>query len=217
MEEIILAGFGGHAKSVIDSIEQKQRFRIIGFTDVKPVDSYRGYPYLGTDAVLEQYYRKGIRNAFISVGYLGRGKVRDNLYKQIKSIGYNLPVIIDATAIIANDVKIGEGTFVGKRAVVNSSSEIGKMCIINTGAVIEHDNRIGDFSHVAVKGTLCGSVKLADHCMVGANATIIQNISVGAETLIGAGSVVYRDVSARMKIIGSSKYIFERQDADYKV
>ncbi|WP_156032724.1 hypothetical protein [Selenomonas sp. FC4001] len=35
MEDIVLVGFGGHAKSVADCIEREGKYHIAGYTDVK--------------------------------------------------------------------------------------------------------------------------------------------------------------------------------------
>ena len=43
MNDIILAGFGGHAKGVIDSIEKSGLFHITGYTDPEFRGEYRGY------------------------------------------------------------------------------------------------------------------------------------------------------------------------------
>lgn len=194
MDDIILVGFGGHAKSVIDSIEKSNRYCIIGYTDIAAKEAYRGYKYLGSDDVLQEYYDKGVRFAFITVGYMGRDRLRDSLYKKLKEIGFQLPVIVDPTAVLAEDAAIGEGTFIGKNCIINSAVNIGKMCIINTGAVIEHENQIDDFTHVAVCAVLCGKVLIAAHCFIGANTTLIQNIKVGEGSVIGAGSIILRDI-----------------------
>ena len=85
---------------------------------------------------------------------MGEDDIREGVYDRLKQIGYRIPIIADPSAIMADGIQIGEGTFIGKRAVVNSNAKIGKMCIINTGAIVEHDNDIGDFSHIAVGGTL---------------------------------------------------------------
>lgn len=202
MEDIILVGFGGHAKSVVDTIEKEGSYHIIGFTDPMPNREYKGYHCLGNDNVLEEYFAKGIKYAFITLGYMGRGKDRDVLYKKLKKIGYQLPAIIDSSAVLAEDVKIGEGTFVGKSAVINAAAAIGKMCIINTGAVVEHENQIGDFTHVSVNSTLCGNVSVSGHCFIGANATVIQNKKIGEKSVIGAGSIVLRDVLPEEVVYG---------------
>ena len=190
MKDIILVGFGGHAKSVIDSIEKAGQYKIIGYTDVETGNEYRGYRYLGSDDVLQQYFDRGIKYAFISAGYMGKGDLRCRLYKKAKEIGYMFPAIVDVSAQIAVDVQIGEGCFVGKGAIINSDAMIGKMCIINSGAIVEHDCRVGEFSHISVGTVLCGNVKVGQSAFVGANATVIQGRTVGNGCTIGAGEVM---------------------------
>ena len=205
MEDIVLVGFGGHAKSVIDSIERGGKYRIAGFTEVKKREPYRGYAYLGTDDDLEAVYKSGVRHAFVCIGYMGTGIVRDSLYKRLKTIGFILPLICDPSAVVSENCLIGEGTFIGKGCVINAEASIGKMCILNTSSVVEHEAEVGDFSHVAVGTVLCGQVRVGGHCLVGANSTVIQGLSIGSYSIVGAGSVVLRDVCENEKVYGVVK------------
>lgn len=187
MQDIILVGYGGHAKSIADCIERKNEYRIIGYTDLKENESK--YPYLGDDTVLKKYYKKGVKNAFVGIGYLGKEDLRERIYKNIKEIGFDLPSIIDPSAIVSESAVIGEGVFVGKKAVVNADALIGKMAIINTGAIVEHECMIGDFAHVAVGAVLCGQVTVGRASLIGANATILQCREIDDSSIIPAGSV----------------------------
>lgn len=196
MESIILLGIGGHAHSIVDSIESNNEYNIYGFLDVEERvgEQYRDYKVIGTDDLLEDCFQRGIKNAFVSIGYLGTGNIRNVLYGRLKAIGFHLPNIIDRTAVIAKDVIMGEGNFVGKTAVINSTAKIGNMCIINTGAIVEHDCQIGDFSHVSVKSVLCGNVHVGREAFIGANATIIQEKSIGNKCIIGAGAIIRKNI-----------------------
>lgn len=207
MEDILLIGFGGHCKSIIDSIESNNQYNICGILDIKEKigEQYRGYKVLGTDEDLKHFYDKGIKNVFICIGYMGNSNVRNNLYLTVKKIGFNMPNIIDKTAIIAKDVQLGEGIFVGKRAVLNSNVKIGNMAIINTGAIVEHDSYVGEFSHISIGSILCGNVRVEENVFVGANSTIIQGKNIGKNTIIGAGSIVLNDILKYNKKYGVVK------------
>lgn len=196
MEDIILLGSGGHAHSVVDSIEQVNQYHVVGFLDVaeKQENSYKGYQVCGTDDDLRDYYLEGVKNAFVAIGYMGNNTVRFSLYKRLKEIGFNIPNIIDITAIVADDVVLEDGIFIGKRAVVNTNSVIKRMSIINTGAIIEHDCFLGEYSHLAVGGILCGGVSVGTRTLIGANATVIQNIKIGNDVIVGAGTVIAKDL-----------------------
>lgn len=196
MEDIILLGLGGHAHSVVDSIEQSGKYNIIGFLDTEKMQGkqYKDYHVLDTDDALQKYFNSGIKNAFITIGFMGHGMVRNRLYQRLKDIGFIIPNIIDSTAVIAEDVKLEEGTFVGKKAVINANAKIGEMCIINTGAIVEHDCIVRAFSHVSVGSVMCGGVLVGKQTFIGANTTVIQERNIGDFCIIGAGMVIRKDV-----------------------
>lgn len=207
MKKIILLGCGGHAKSIVDVIESKGIYKIVGFIGKDEDKSfiYRDYKVIGSDQDLDFIYGSGVANAFVSIGFMGEGKIRNNLYEQIKHIGFNIPSIIDDTAVISADAIIGEGTFVGKNAVVNSDSVVGKMSIINTAAIVEHDCNVGDFSHISVSTVLCGNVCVGSNSFIGANSTIIQGKKLGNNVIVGAGSTVLTDLSDNKRVFGIVK------------
>lgn len=195
MEDIILLGMGGHAHSVIDSIEQAGKYRIIGFLDREEMQgrSYKDYSVLGMDADMGRYFEKGVRNAFVTVGFMGDGDIRERLYHQLKDVGYTLPNIIDETAVVSENAKLADGIFIGKNAVINANAKIGKMCIVNTGAIVEHDCRVGDFSHVAIGSVLCGGVTVGERTLIGANTTVIQEKRIGSNCIVAAGVTVRKN------------------------
>lgn len=188
MEDIILVGYGGHARSVADCIERAGIYSIIGYTDTVCYET--NYTYLGTDEVLEQYRGKGIKNAFVAIGYMGKGNLREKLYNKLKKLDFILPSVVDPSAIISASAEINEGSFIGKGAIINAEARIGKMCMINTRALIEHECCIDDFSHIAVGAVLCGQVFIGCNSFIGANATIIQNIKLPECTFVPAGKVI---------------------------
>lgn len=202
MEDIILLGLGGHAHSVVDSIEQVGKYNIKGFLDTEDMwgKYFKNYRVLGTDDELQKYFDKGIRNAFVTIGYMGHGDVRNRLYRQIKDIGYAIPNIIDKTAIVSENSELEEGIFIGEKAVVNANAKIEKMCIINTGAIVEHDCTVGEFSHIAVGSVLCGGVSIGKQTLIGANATVIQEKKIENHCIIGAGMIIRKDVKKQREV-----------------
>ena len=202
MDDILLVGAGGHAKSVIDSIEAEGKFNIVGFLDKDTQLQYKGYKTIGIDDDALKLFEHGIQNAFITIGFLGKSNLRMELYKRLKAIGYHFPNIIDPSAILANGIRIGEGNFIGKRAVLNADVAISSMNIINTGAIIEHDCKIGSNVHLSVGSIACGGVFIHDNTFIGANATIIQGIEIGQEVIVGAGAVVITKVEGNSTVAG---------------
>ena len=195
MEDIIILGKGGHARSLVDILERENKYRITGYVvnnEQEEVDER--YPIIGFDYDLEKIFQSGITIAAVGVGYLGKSDLRERLWKRLKEIGFKLPTACDPSAIVANNVQIGEGCFIGKGAIINANASVGNLCIINTGAIIEHDCCVNEFSHISVGSVLCGNVKVGRAAFVGANATVIQGKTIGDRCTIGAGVVVRKDL-----------------------
>jgi sugar O-acyltransferase, sialic acid O-acetyltransferase neuD family len=211
MEKIILLGAGGHAKTIVDTLVRQKQYEISGFIAPKKIGTeiYRGYTVIGDDLDLETLFQSGIRYVAVTIGYMGGANLREQLYQRLKEIGYLLPIICDNTAVIADGVQIGEGSYIGRNVVINAEAEIGKMCILNTASVVEHESIIGDFSHVAVGAVICGQVSVGRSVFVGANATVIQQIRVGNGAVIGAGAVVVKNIPERAVTLGNPARIIK--------
>lgn len=220
MERMIILGRGGHAASLVDALERQNLYEIAGYvvndageadtrdTDVRDAECRHTsnlpgkYPVLGGDDSLAQMFQSGIRHAAVGIGFLGESDLRERLWRTLKGIGFSLPVICDPSAVLAGNVSIGEGAFIGKGAIINVNAQVGRMCIINTGAIVEHDCQVGDFSHVSVGSVLCGGVQIGRSTFVGANATVIQGRRVGDGCIVAAGTTVRKDVEEHHVVFG---------------
>ncbi len=197
-ENILIIGGGGHAKVIISILKRNDAYNIIGYTDKINKGTLLGIKYLGTDTVLSKFYKENIcRKAILGVGQVLNNNFRQKVIKNILEIGFNFPAIISNTAIVNEDVEIGNGTVVFDGAIINTGTKIGKYSIINTGAIIEHDCQISDFTHIAPGAVLSGGVKVKKNTMIGAGATVIQNIKIGGNIIIGAGAVVIKDCNKK--------------------
>ena len=73
MQKIVVLGAGGHAKSVIDTIEAQRKYEIAGIVDKSnQQDCYKKYKVIGSDSDLQDIYLSGVQRAFIAVGFLGK-------------------------------------------------------------------------------------------------------------------------------------------------
>lgn len=203
-KRLVLIGGGGHCKSVLDAALCMNAFKEIVITDhkISAGSKIMECKVIGNDSQLPRLYASGFTQAFIALGSIKDTKQREKIYQKASAIGFQFPNIIDPSAILSNEVILGKGIFIGKRAVVNSGSTIDDMSIINTGAIIEHDCQIGKFSHIAISASVCGGCKIGDSTFVGANTTIIQGVKIGRNCIIGAGSIVLGNVPEKNTVIG---------------
>ena len=207
-KRLLLIGGGGHCRSVLSSVLSLNEYEEIGIVDYADT-SVLGVPVVGQDEDLPALKKAGWTDAFITVGSIGDTSLRQRLYQMVVNNGLIVPAIIDITAIIAQDAKVAEGSYIGKGVILNSGSCIGKCAIINTGAIIEHDCLIGDFVHISPGTVLCGQVFVGDHSHIGAGSVVRQQIEIGKDVLVGAGSVVVSNIPDCVKAFGNPCKVVE--------
>jgi len=188
MEEIILIGGGGHCKSVIDVIEQENKFIIAGIIDKKELigEEILGYKIIGCDDDLEELF-KSYKNAIVTVGQIQTPSIRIKLFNKLQTIGYNLPTIISPLAYVSKYALIGEGTVIMHQVLVNASAKIEKNCILNTKSLIEHDCLIESNCHISTASVVNGGTVIKEGTFFGSNATSKESIECNG--FIKAGSL----------------------------
>lgn len=208
--KIVLLGGGGHCNSVVDTLLKLNQYENILVLDPENVQVIGGIEVKHDDNILGELKDRGYDYAFITVGSVGDCTVRRKLADMTRNLGYVFPVIIDPSATVSDYSDIGEGTFIGKNAVVNAGSTIGKMCIINSGAIVEHDCTLKDYVHVSPGAVLCGGVCVGEETHIGAGSVVRELRKIGEKTLIGAGSVVVKDISSNVIAVGNPAEIIKR-------
>ena len=202
-EKLVVFGAGGHAKVVIDIIEQQGDYEIAGLLDDDPKHQGKqvfGYPVLGTRAELPALLSARLRHAIVTIGdNASRAAVAAHLDRH----GWRFASAVHPRASIGRGVNIGPGSVVMAGCVINADAHVGAQVIVNTGATVDHDCRIEDAVHIAPGCHLCGRVSVGQGSLVGAGTTVTPNVRIGNRVAVGAGSTVIRDVADDAKIFGS--------------
>jgi sugar O-acyltransferase (sialic acid O-acetyltransferase NeuD family) len=197
MNDIIVIGGGGHAKSCIDIIEKNNNFKIAGIIE-KPNfknESVLGYEVLGDDSDLEKLI-KFYKYAFIGIGQISDHLPRLKMYKKLTSIGYNLPKIISKDCLISKHAKVGEGSIVMNGSLINVNAEIGENCIINSKSLIEHDAKINNNCHISTGCIINGNVTVEPNTFIGSNTVVRESLTIGKNSVISFGSKVGSNLKA---------------------
>lgn len=198
MNRLLLYGLGGHS-NVIKMMVKKNPHQIISVVaddNKKKINAQYNVNVIHSSQISS--FQEEFDSLIIAIG---SNNIRRDLAKQYSK--YNFGIVIDTSAIVAENVKIGSGSVIMPKAVINPMSRIGEHCIINTGSIIEHDCIIGNYSHISPGAVLTGGVKIGKQVHIGANATILPGINIGDNVVIGAGAVVTKDVSTDSIMIGN--------------
>lgn len=194
---MILLGGGGHAKVLIDLINERDKFHIVGILD--PVleigMQIKEFAVLGTDAELSNLRDQGVLNVAIAVGSVKSNLLRKTLFDRSRELGYKIPSLVHPRTIISADVTISDGVQIMAGAIIQTDTTIGEGTVINTGVQIDHDCQIGRQSFLSPGVVLSGGVVVGDNVFVGAGAVVIQGVSIGNNAVIAAGAVVIQNVA----------------------
>lgn len=200
---IVVIGGGGHAKVLI-SVLKKCSYHVVGYTDSHDRGNILGAKYLGSDGILKEIAKRKSRpEAIIGIGKVNSSVSRLKMQRDVRNLGFRVPVIYSPRAIVNEDVVLGEGTVIFDGAVVNSGTRIGDACIINTNSTVEHDCRIGDDVHVGPGAAVSGGVEIGQHCMIGVGACIRHGVTIASKVLIGAGATVTGNLEGAGTYVGT--------------
>jgi len=218
LQNILIIGSSGHAKTIIDIVEKQGQYDIAGLIDdLKPKGTVCfGYSILGTRKELPEISRsKSVVGVIVAIGdNWVRAQVASAMIEALPDLQFI--TAIHPSAQIARGVSIGGGTVVMAGAIINSDSKIGKHCIINTSASIDHDNQIGDFVTVAPGAITGGDVTIGNYSVLSLGAKVIHNVRIGTHTVIGAGSIVLNNIPDNVVAFGSPAKIQRQRVAGEK-
>ncbi|MGL4671207.1 acetyltransferase [Cetobacterium sp.] len=196
MKKVVVIGCGGHAKVVIDIIQQRitklnEEILIVGILDDSFIENEQKklfqIPLIGKiNKILE------LQKDIYYVIAIGNNKIRKKIAQEYKHINYL--TLIHPDSVIGNNVEIGCGTVVMAGAIINSYTTIGKHCILNSGSTVEHDNILGDYVHISPRAILCGGVKIGEESWIGAGAIVVVGVELSKNIIIGAGAVILKSI-----------------------
>ena len=194
---ILIYGGGGHAKSVMEIIQQNKIYTIAGIVDDDQNLTGRqvlGIPVLGTRVLLPILMAKDVKLAANGVGGILDINMRIEIYKLLESAGFSFPALIHPRATIEPSSKVEEGVQVFANAYVGSEACLYSRCMINTNAVVSHDCIVGPYTHIAPGALLAGQVHVGANTLVGMGVTTAIGVRIGDGVRIGNGANLLADV-----------------------
>jgi len=198
-EPVILIGGGGHAKVLVDTIEEASKLEIVGFVAIDEHETLYRYPRLGNDDALPSVFASGVRSAVLAIGD-NRGRQRS--MDILRRCGFKIVNVISTSAVVSKYATLGEGVAVLPGAVVNCDSRLEDGVIVNTNASIDHDSIVGPFAHVGPGVSIAGCVRIEEGVFLGAGSSVIPGVAIGSWTVIGAGAAVVSGLPSNVVAVG---------------
>jgi len=180
-----LIGNGGHAREVMAQMGVK----LVRFVD----DQYIHDDTLPLSELDINKYEVMVAIADSK----SRHEIIQKLPKGIKFFKF-----IHPTALIMDNVEIGEGSFIGANSILTTNIKIGKHAILNRSVHIGHDSVIGDFFSAMPGSVVSGNVKIYDCVYLGNNSSIKEKLSIHSLTTIGMNGAVVKDINESGTYVG---------------
>lgn len=206
MENLIVLGAGGFAKSIIDALDESQ-YNLVGFIDSFKKGEHQGYKILANS--LEEIKDKEKYIYFIGIG---DPKTREEYFYNLKKYNLKLANIIDKTSILSRNITLGEGVFIGKMVIVNADATLEDNVVLNTRSLIEHGNHIGAHTNISTNSVLNGDVEVGKRTFIGSCTVVNGQVKIGSNSVIGSGSVVIRDIEDNVVVAGSPTRFIRRNE-----
>ena len=120
MKNIAIIGAGGHAKVIIDIINELNIYNIIGIFDDNKTGSFSNIPILGKSNEINDVNKKNSIDSYI-IG-IGNDKVRKDIYEKYNDLKWD--ILIHPSAIISKTAKLDLGTVVCAGAIIQTEVQI---------------------------------------------------------------------------------------------
>ncbi|CAA6694157.1 MULTISPECIES: acetyltransferase [unclassified Lentimonas] len=203
LKKLVIVGAGGHGREVLwlagNINKVRATYEILGFCDDNESlqgQTFSGLPVLGRPEDLD------LTGALFFVVGVGDNATRKKIAERVEALGWRAETLIDPSAIVADDVSIGAGTYVGVVSNISPTAVIGRHAIVHNQSSVGHDTNMADFSQVSPGGRVLGHVNIGECGYIGSNAVVCPLKNVGAYAVLGACSFAIADIPDHSVALG---------------
>lgn len=186
-----LIGAGGHAREVMMQMEQD----LICYVDDQYVSEWDA-----GDVILP--LSKFDPTKYEVMVAIGDSKARLQMVSKLPPTTKYF-TFIHPTAIIGNNVTIGEGSFIGAYSILTTNVFIGKHTLLNRANHIGHDTKIGMGLSMMPGSIISGNCKIGDCVYLGTNSSIKEKIDICDNAVIGLNSGVVKNINEPGVYVGT--------------
>ena len=204
---LIIIGAGGFAKEVAWTVArmnaQAPCYKLVGLCDDAAElqqGTWCGVPLLGTmEKAVKRLTAEGIQPWFHCA--IGDNVRRKAAVARALQAGWKPASVIDPSALIAPQVVLGEGVYIGIGCVVSADVKIGAYALLNFQVTVGHDAILGAYIQVCPGVRISGWCEIGEGALLGSNAVIVQKRNMGAWSVLGAGTVAFRHIAEKETLV----------------
>ena len=181
----VLIGNGGHAREVM----AQMGVNLLRFVDDKYVDN---------DTLPLSRFDSTKHVAMVAVA---DSKDRYDIVQRLPKETHFF-TFIHPTALLMENIEIGEGSFIGAYSILTTNIKLGNHAILNRGNHIGHDCVIGNYFSAMPNAVVGGNVNIKDKVYMGSCSNIREKINISNDVIIGMNAAVVKDINKQGTYVG---------------
>ena len=205
MKRLALIGSKEFAQQIRHFADYTGEFETVGyFDDFREKDEIvSGLPILGKYGDIKDLYEKGLFDCvFLAAGY-NNFQFRESAFMTLKGL-VPFATIIDPTAEICRNVKIGEGVYIGRNTIVDDDAVIDDNVFVHRNCLIGHDSHLHSHSYISGLDHMAGFCEIGERTFIGLSCCIADHISICNDVWVGIGCIVAKSIKKPGKYMTES-------------
>lgn len=210
-KKIIVIGGEGNGGVIVSCVEDNIRrfgdteYEIKGWlNDYKEVgEDVNGYPVLGGTRDASRFLDDPEVYFMWAVHVIGRGPMRERLFKEIGIPRERFATIVHKSAFVAPNATLEPGAFVMANTYVGPATKIGFCSLVMANCVIGHNDDIGPFNHISAGAIVSSYIKTGKFVDICLGTKVIEKLTMGDYAVAGAAALVLKDVPEKEVHVGS--------------
>ena len=198
MAKIIIFGIQDFAELAHYYLENDSEHEVVAFTVnenyLPENNTFKGLPVVAFEDIEKKYAPKDFK-FFAPMAPQKMNTLRENIYNNIKSKGYDLISYISSKATIFNGF-IGDNCFILENNTIQPFTTIGNNVVLWSGNHIGHHSIIKDHITFTSHVVLSGHCIVENNCTFGVNSTIRDGLHIAEGTFVAMSASIIKNTEA---------------------
>jgi sugar O-acyltransferase (sialic acid O-acetyltransferase NeuD family) len=217
MKKVVLVGNATTAEILHSYLVQDCRYKVIAsvvddeFIDHGGIDNVKTYPM----SQIQDAISPGECVMIMAMGYANLNRGREEAFRRVKGLGYNVEAYIHPDAHVFTAYPIGEGSVIFPGALIEPNVRIGRNSLIWGNVTLAHHCVVADSCWVAAGAVVSGKAVIEKNTFVGVNATIVNGVKVSRFCVVGAGALISKNLKPSSVVLSRSGELLRYSADEY--
>lgn len=185
--KLLLVGAGGFGRVVLEHAIKQYKCALVD--DGQELGAIiDGAEVVGRISDLQRLHDEAGFNQLVVT--IGDNKLREELYRKAKALGYSFPNIICGSAYISPHAPIGCGCVLLNNVVVQNGGHVGDGVLLNPGVEVHNDAFVDDYALIYTNSVVRALAHVGKRVRIGSNVSISNNVNVADDSDIPNGTTL---------------------------